>query len=76
MLQWTGLLVEPNREYFEQLVQKNRKAWLFGFCLSTKRHPEVVLFDNGGVASGIVNSGESKFLLPLDGLQTTNVDFL
>ena len=44
MFQWSGLLIEPNRIYFDLLQRKNRKAWTFGHCLSTKRHTEVVLF--------------------------------
>ena len=36
---WTGLLVEPNPDAFAELVNKRRRAHLFGHCLSTKTTP-------------------------------------
>jgi hypothetical protein len=36
---WTGLLVEPNPDAFAELVNKKRRAHLFGHCLSTKTTP-------------------------------------
>jgi len=38
---WTGLLVEPNPDVFAQLVNKKRRAHIFGHCLSTKTTPGV-----------------------------------
>ena len=58
--QWTGLLIEPNARYFSDLLLKHRNAWSFAHCLSTKKHPEVVLYHNAGPGSGIINSGKSK----------------
>jgi len=57
LFQWTGLLVEPNLWYYNKLLQKNRKAWSIGHCLSSKTHPEVVLFDNAADQSGVINTG-------------------
>ena len=36
---------------------QNRKAYHFGHCLSTKRHPEIVDFDAAGVVGGIIYNG-------------------
>ena len=57
-LGWTGLLVEPNPDAFSELVLKNRRAHLFGHCLSTQRRPEVVEFDASGLLGGIINDGK------------------
>ena len=35
-LNWTGILIEPNPKYFEDLLNKNRKAYAIKTCLSTK----------------------------------------
>jgi hypothetical protein len=56
---WSGLLIEPNEWHFQKLLLKHRKAWSMGYCLSTKKHPEVVVFDNSGLGSGIVNTGKN-----------------
>ena len=42
---WTGLLVEPKADQFQNLVEKRRKAWLLPQCFSTKTTPEVLEFD-------------------------------
>ena len=54
---WTGVLIEPNPIAFERLLSKRRKAWSANVCLSTKDHPEIVLFDASGLAGGIVQNG-------------------
>ena len=46
---WTGLLVEPNPDAIAQLLTKNRKAYIFPGCLSTKTTPEIVEFDAAGM---------------------------
>ena len=50
---WTGLLVEPNPDFFQDLKKRNRNAWILPHCLSTKRQVEIVEFDasfyNGGI---------------------------
>ncbi|KAK7077018.1 hypothetical protein SK128_011888 [Halocaridina rubra] len=39
---WSGLLVEPRPDMFEQLLQKQRKAHAANFCLSEKTYPHKV----------------------------------
>lgn len=50
---WTGLLVEPNPDFIEQLKAKNRNAWILPHCLSVTENVELVDFDaakyNGGI---------------------------
>jgi hypothetical protein len=67
----SGLLIEPNEWHFQKLLLKHRKAWSMGYCLSTKKHPEVVVFDNSGLGSGIVNTGKKHW----DGLNTKFLAF-
>ena len=40
------------------MLLQNRKAWLFGQCLSTKLTPEIVDFDASGPFGGIINEGQ------------------
>ena len=44
-LNWTGLLVEPNPDVFEELLTKNRKSYAIKTCLSTKPEVTEVSFD-------------------------------
>ena len=57
MLGWKGVLIEANPIAFEQLVHKRRKAWAINTCLSTKRHPETIMFDAEGIVGGIIENG-------------------
>nr|XP_053633921.1 uncharacterized protein LOC128689586 [Cherax quadricarinatus] len=41
---WTGLLVEANKEMFNQLLQKRRRSWASHTCLATKAHPHLAIF--------------------------------
>lgn len=41
-LGWKGLLVEPQKELFQALLKKNRKAWACQCCLSTQPYPHEV----------------------------------
>ena len=45
---WTGILVEPNPDAFEELVFKNRKSYLIETCLSMKPEVTEVTFDVAG----------------------------
>ena len=54
---WSGLLVEPNPEYFKELLSKQRKAWSINACLSAGKYPEIVEFDVSGLAGGIIQNG-------------------
>ncbi|KAF2364022.1 Methyltransferase FkbM [Trinorchestia longiramus] len=40
---WTGLLVEPDRDNYKLLLKKNRKAWLSPTCLSMYDYPNEVI---------------------------------
>ena len=46
---WSGLLVEPNPDAFQNLTEKQRKAWTLPHCFSTKTTPEVIEFDAAGL---------------------------
>jgi hypothetical protein len=50
---WSGLLVEPNPDYFKIMESRGRKAWLYPGCFSTKDKPEIVRFDAAGLVGGI-----------------------
>ena len=52
------MLVEPNPDFYSQMVTKNRNAHLLPHCLSTKRHPEVVDFDASALIGGIIQQGK------------------
>merc|ERR1719479_135584 len=54
-MNWTGLLVEPNPDAFEELRYKNRKSHLIETCLSMKPEVTEVEFDVAGLAGGIAN---------------------
>lgn len=41
---WTGLLIEPNRNNYRQLLKTNRKAYYINACLSPFKHPAVLKF--------------------------------
>ena len=50
---WSGLLVEPNPDYFKMMELRGRRAWLYPGCFSTKDKPEIVQFDAAGLVGGI-----------------------
>lgn len=60
---WTGLLVEPNPDFFEDLKRRNRNAWILPHCLSTQRKVEIVEFDASFYNGGIILPGK---VLPSD----------
>ena len=55
---WTGLLVEPNPDYFDDLIDVHRNAWILPHCLSTKPEVETVKFDVSDLVSGIMVDGK------------------
>ena len=57
---WSGLLVEPNPDAFQNLTEKRRKAWTLPHCFSTKTTPEAVEFDAAGLLGGIINTEKSE----------------
>ena len=52
---WTGLLVEPNPAYLNQIINKKRNVWIFPYCLSPTKTPVVVDFDAMAEYGGIIN---------------------
>ena len=64
---WTGLLVEPVPEYFNQLLTKKRRAWAVQTCLSTQRTPETVKFSLAGTSkatmTGIAGNATEEDML-------------
>jgi len=88
---WTGLLVEPNREEFGILYKKNRKAMHINACLSDSGKPKKVLFNNniknmheGGMVSAVgkgqADQTTEEICLPLNSillaLGNPRVDYL
>ena len=43
-LNWTGLLVEPDKEAFERLLSIHRNAYAVEGCLSRHTYPEQVIY--------------------------------
>jgi len=60
---WTGLLAEPSPDFHDQLIKKNRKAWILPHCLSTTRKVETVEFDAAKFNGGIIQPDK---ILPSD----------
>ena len=54
-LKWTGLLVEANPDFVQDLVKKKRRSWILPHCLSIKNTSSVEEFDNISFWGGIVN---------------------
>ncbi|XP_023336634.1 protein Star [Eurytemora carolleeae] len=64
---WTGILIEPNREAFKTLITRNRKSKLLNSCLSVHRYSEEVTFDAADVVGGILGDGpDTKGWVPAD----------
>ena len=57
---WTGLLVEAHPDNYERLLDKNRKAWSLGNCISMSAEPEIVIFDAATIFGGIIIEGRPK----------------
>ena len=46
---WTGILVEPNPDSFQELLTKHRHCYAINTCLSTSNQVEDVTFDAAGM---------------------------
>ena len=57
---WTGLLVEPNPDWWKELKGKNRNAWILPHCLSTEQKVQIVEFDVSKFIGGIINPEMDK----------------
>ncbi|XP_075229836.1 EGF receptor activation regulator Star isoform X2 [Lycorma delicatula] len=42
---WTGLLIEADPLNYNDMIKKNRRAWLSPTCLSVHSYPEIVSFE-------------------------------
>ena len=62
---WSGLLVEPNPDWLEALLSKNRNAWILPHCLSTQKKVEIVEFDASYWIGGVINP-DAKDKMPSD----------
>ena len=51
-LQWNGLLIEPDPDNFNDLVKKNRKAWISHSCISTEIYPKQILLNSPRRSTG------------------------
>jgi len=60
LYKWTGLLVEPNPDFHDALISKNRNAWILPHCLSTKTSPIIVDFFADLLLGGIINEVSSS----------------
>lgn len=59
---WTGLLIEPNRKNYQQLLKTNRRAFYINACLSPYNHPAVLKFKEDWAIGHLMeqNPGGSK----------------
>jgi hypothetical protein len=48
------MAISATSDYLQ--LKKNRKAHIFGHCLSSKTTPEIVDFDAAGLYGGIINN--------------------
>ena len=60
---WTGLLVEPNPDFYQELIKIKRNVWILPHCLSTGKSVEIVDFDASLFNGGIIKHGK---VLPSD----------
>jgi FkbM family methyltransferase len=56
---WTGVLIEPNPVYFNQLLQKHRKTYKINACISPSDKPELLNFTNAKLYGGLVGFVDS-----------------
>ena len=62
-------MVEANPDNYDLLLEKNRKAYSIGTCLSMNTYPEVVYFDATTIFGGILREG---FVKPGDNIPVTD----
>jgi len=63
-LNWTGLLIEADPLNFQDLLTKNRRAWLSPTCLSTSPYPKIVSFEQNRNMGKISEDVEAGSKLP------------
>ena len=52
---WTGLLIEANPKYHRTLLEKNRRAFVLGACLSPTARPSRLTFQPASYLGGLVD---------------------
>jgi len=52
-MDWTGLLVEPNKGVYQKLLRKKRNSHSINSCLSIRKYAEKVKFDTADVFGAI-----------------------
>ena len=73
---WTGLLIEPNPEYFQDLFGAKRNAFVINSCLSSTKKSETVPFKALGLFGGIVgriDDTQLKFVKKLPHYKTKDI---
>ena len=73
---WTGLLIEPNPEYFQDLLVAKRNAYVTNTCLSSTRTSETVQFKALGLFGGVVcriDDTQLKFVKKLPHYKTKDI---
>ena len=58
--EWTGLLIEPNTDLFNDLTKLDRKAYSINSCLSTNKSSQQVSFKMVGFLGGIGDKMDSS----------------
>ena len=58
--QWSGLLVEPNPDFHDELLSKRRNVWILPHCLSTEATPIIVEFYADLLLGGIINGDKAE----------------
>ena len=59
---WTGLLIEPNRKFYENLVTVHRKAYTINTCLSLDQKISIVNFLPAGMIGGLEKKLEGPMM--------------
>ena len=67
---WTGLLIEPNPDFYRTLLQRNRRAYVLGACLSPERRPTTAHLLMAQFRGGIVDKMHPSHLAALDSTRT------
>ena len=57
---WTGLLIEPNPYFFNQLLEKHRKAYSLNACLSISNTTGKAVFQLKGVFGSLLKSSQQQ----------------
>ena len=59
---WTGLLIEPNRKFYENLVTVHRKSYTINTCLSLDQKISIVNFLPAGMIGGLEKKLEGPMM--------------